>query len=297
MNNWYKISKINKELSIIQKEAGLKQNLTISLMMAYVAVMTGSAIWNAAKKYNVSEQQIQTAINTPELQKAFSDGKFNNIIKYKDYFTSEDNLILDPIQTPSFNKGDLKENDPKEIKTNNNDEKETRENLSPLEVIARTIYDEARGEGNDGMHNVGQVIANRSNGSPQSLKSVCLKPWQFSGWNNNRIIPRGSGKEWDYSIQLAQRIINGEISPNSQGYKFFCNPNVVLSQKGIKSHKLSSFDDLKRLPKSSLLALPTFMFYPQRQNKTGGGWKNIYPKTHENLRKDSTVIGNHFFYP
>jgi len=54
-----------------------------------------------------------------------------------------------------------------------------------LDVMARTLWGEARGEGRDGMRGVACVILNRA-GDPgwwgRSVAEVCLKPWQFSCW-------------------------------------------------------------------------------------------------------------------
>src|SRR5258708_18614543 len=58
--------------------------------------------------------------------------------------------------------------------------------LSDLEIVARTVWGEARGEGVDGWVAVSWVIKNRA-GHPgwwgRDLKSVCLKRAQFSSWN------------------------------------------------------------------------------------------------------------------
>jgi hypothetical protein len=55
-----------------------------------------------------------------------------------------------------------------------------------IEVLAGTMWGEARGHGIGGMRDVGSVVMNRVNhprwwGS--SIISVCLDPWQFSCWN------------------------------------------------------------------------------------------------------------------
>jgi spore germination cell wall hydrolase CwlJ-like protein len=57
-----------------------------------------------------------------------------------------------------------------------------------IDVIARTIWGEARGEGDEGMAAVAAVIMNRAAiggwwGS--SPIAVALFPWQFSAWNEN----------------------------------------------------------------------------------------------------------------
>lgn len=64
-----------------------------------------------------------------------------------------------------------------------------------VDVLARTLYGEARGESYRGKQAVANVIVNRykeGKNSPakrrmwgDSIANVCLKPWQFSCWNEN----------------------------------------------------------------------------------------------------------------
>lgn len=58
----------------------------------------------------------------------------------------------------------------------------------PIDVLARTIYGEARGESLQGQVEVAWCIRNRVE-QPcwwgDSYETVCLKPWQFSAWNAN----------------------------------------------------------------------------------------------------------------
>ena len=54
------------------------------------------------------------------------------------------------------------------------------------DIVARTIWAEARSEGLDGMAAVANVIQNRAENPGwwgRDLESVCLHPWQFSCWN------------------------------------------------------------------------------------------------------------------
>lgn len=58
--------------------------------------------------------------------------------------------------------------------------------MSPLEVAARTVFGEARGETQVGKLAVASVICNRAMNPSwwgDDIKSVCLKPWAFSCWN------------------------------------------------------------------------------------------------------------------
>ena len=57
-----------------------------------------------------------------------------------------------------------------------------------VEVMSRTIYGEARGEGSDGMLAVGHVIHNRAQRGGwwgSTIEQVCKHPYQFSCWNEN----------------------------------------------------------------------------------------------------------------
>lgn len=58
----------------------------------------------------------------------------------------------------------------------------------PVDIMARTLWGEARGEGLPGITAVACVIMNRAN-NPRwwgtNVVEVCQKPWQFSCWNEN----------------------------------------------------------------------------------------------------------------
>lgn len=53
-----------------------------------------------------------------------------------------------------------------------------------MNVVARTLYMEARGEGASGMSMVMTVIWNRAGGDKAKFADVCLKKKQFSCWND-----------------------------------------------------------------------------------------------------------------
>ncbi len=62
-----------------------------------------------------------------------------------------------------------------------------------VDVLARTLWGEARGEGEEGMHAVASVILNRVNVARvrgdywwgRTVIQACQKPYQFSCWNTN----------------------------------------------------------------------------------------------------------------
>ncbi|MEH6483045.1 MULTISPECIES: cell wall hydrolase [Pseudomonas] len=56
-----------------------------------------------------------------------------------------------------------------------------------IDVVARTVWGEARSEGTTGMVAVAWVIKNRADKGGwwgNTLEGVCLKKWQFSCWND-----------------------------------------------------------------------------------------------------------------
>lgn len=56
-----------------------------------------------------------------------------------------------------------------------------------IDILARTLWGEARGEGKTGMEAVASVILNRRKDTrwPNTIAEVCLQPRQFSCWNLN----------------------------------------------------------------------------------------------------------------
>lgn len=65
-------------------------------------------------------------------------------------------------------------------------EQQIRAALNAVQILALTLWAEARGEGRAGMVGVGCVIRNRAMNPGwwgRSIEGVCLKPWQFSCWN------------------------------------------------------------------------------------------------------------------
>ena len=58
--------------------------------------------------------------------------------------------------------------------------------MSDVDILARTIWGEARGEGSSGMTAVANVIMNRVR-HPRwwghDIENVCRTPYQFSAWN------------------------------------------------------------------------------------------------------------------
>jgi spore germination cell wall hydrolase CwlJ-like protein len=99
----------------------------------------------------------------------------------------------------------------------------------PIEIMAKTIYGEARGEygkpdcGEKSLIAVGNVIMNRHKYSGESIENVCLKPKQFSCWNpndpNRKLIENPSSADAIYVLccVLSKKLIDLEIRDITHG--------------------------------------------------------------------------------
>ncbi|MBO6808833.1 cell wall hydrolase [Thalassospira sp.] len=103
--------------------------------------------------------------------------------------------------------------------------------LSEVEVLARTLYGEARGEELAGIEAVASVILNRVAFAKRrgrywwgnDVKSVCLKPAQFSCWNkadpNRKKLLALSPRDPAYRLckRIAKRAVAGELPDQTDG--------------------------------------------------------------------------------
>lgn len=98
-------------------------------------------------------------------------------------------------------------------------------------ILARTIYGEARGESQIGKEAVAEVIMNRvaSKRYPDTVKEVCLQPWQFSCWNPNdpnrtKIIALqpGGNADFDICLSVAAAAMAGQIDHLTDQVLHYC---------------------------------------------------------------------------
>lgn len=91
---------------------------------------------------------------------------------------------------------------------------------SEIDVLARTIWGEARGEGYAGMQAVANVIMNRvKRGGWYGLTvtEVCKKPFQFSCWNVNDVNyakiqnVTTADNQFLQAVNIATQAINGSL--------------------------------------------------------------------------------------
>jgi len=115
---------------------------------------------------------------------------------------------------------------------------ESPDEMSDLEILARTIQKEAGGESDKGKLAVGAVIANRVKAQSwmgKNLKEVILKPGQFSPWNSYTNYAGGEqGKEMlgvtakpsEASYEAARKILSGDYEDPTKGATHFINPKI-----------------------------------------------------------------------
>ena len=114
-----------------------------------------------------------------------------------------------------------------------------------INIVARTLWSEARGEGEDGLNMVMTVIWNRASGKIERLVDVCFKPLQFSCWNSftskspesySVEFPKGAMlggdnlKIWSRCCQLATKAVDGTFTTDKDWDAYY-NPNKVKTIK------------------------------------------------------------------
>lgn len=95
-----------------------------------------------------------------------------------------------------------------------------------IDIMARTAWGEARGEGPEGMRAVCHVIMNRANKGGwwgSSVVQVAQKPWQFSAWNENDPnraklqAVNDNDPEFRQALEIAEAVYNGELEDSTDG--------------------------------------------------------------------------------
>lgn len=110
----------------------------------------------------------------------------------------------------------------------------------PVEILARTIYGEARGEPVRGKEAVAAVVMNRVRKADRrggwwwgnDVVGVCLKPWQFSCWNADdpnraRILAvTAETKAFATCLRIARRAIAGALPDPTGGATHYHSRDV-----------------------------------------------------------------------
>jgi N-acetylmuramoyl-L-alanine amidase len=101
-----------------------------------------------------------------------------------------------------------------------------------IEILAKTLYGEARGEGLIGLEAVANTIMNRVKVAKEKggkfwwggdVISVCTKPYQFSCWNkkdpNREKLEKLNSKDKIFAacLRIARKAVAGILKDNTEG--------------------------------------------------------------------------------
>jgi len=100
-----------------------------------------------------------------------------------------------------------------------------------VDILARTLYGEARGEPVRGQEAVAAVVVNRVRRARErggywwgtTIVEVCLKPWQFSCWNGNDpnrpkiLAVNPDDRRFAACLRIARRAVAGALADPTDG--------------------------------------------------------------------------------
>ena len=148
-----------------------------------------------------------------------------------------------------------------------------------INIVARTLYMEARGEGLYGLNMVMTVIWNRSSGDKEEFAPECLRYKQFSCWNDvpaskktpdgySIQFPKGAfsgGEEqsaWNKCQDLARSMFDGRFTPLNSEWNAYYNPqkanpswkNQLTGKQTIGHHIVGRLKDVAQHAKNTQTA-------------------------------------------
>ena len=124
-----------------------------------------------------------------------------------------------------------------------------------VNVVAETIWLEARGEGDRGIRAVASVIRNRSVERGLSPREVCLERGQFSCWRKGLVLPLDNVRKsrmmrpstrraWMSCVYVANELVNRKFKPTITANHYYnpdkCRPSwgrMMRSCVSIGRHK------------------------------------------------------------
>lgn len=87
-------------------------------------------------------------------------------------------------------------------------------------VIARTLWAEARSEGERGLRLVATVIHTRSQATGRTYEEVCVRKRQFSCWgtgySDKRCVPPAKSISWHTCLKIQQEMLSGTFKPDAR---------------------------------------------------------------------------------
>jgi N-acetylmuramoyl-L-alanine amidase len=199
--NWYKTAKI-------YHQSGFTDTLKM-IILAMAMVLGGHSIWYASQKTNVPVETIEEYLNNEQA-----------VEKVKNNLTQINELQKEFTEENSENQS-IQEN------TQELSQELSQEDIKNIDIIAQTIYQEARGESFIGKMAVASVIYNRGKGDVNKMIYEIKRPKQFSCWNgydwNNYKMSDIQSKTWEDSKKIAESIVKNQFSPTINSDHYF-NP-------------------------------------------------------------------------
>lgn len=121
-------------------------------------------------------------------------------------------------------------------------------------IVIATLWGEARGEGELGMHAVLNVIMNRAKGDFNKARDIVLKPKQFSVWNGvadpektsinmakmHRDKRLKDGPSYIKAVELVDKAMKGQLTDVTGGATFYFNPKKASPSWAKKLTKTKS---------------------------------------------------------
>jgi len=186
-----------------------------------------------------------------------------------------------PMPAPSEVKEEGLMSDPRGFKVPEYKVYNSPEEMSELEILARTIEAEAALEPYNGKIAVGATIANRaaSGSYGKDIRGVILKPAQFSPWNKYTGAAKGKqGKNMmklrasEDSYKAANDILTGNYDDPTNGATHYVNESIAEGQKWI---------DVMKGRKKGTVTIGNHLFGNADNNKKYDGKSYIFDRKSE----------------
>jgi N-acetylmuramoyl-L-alanine amidase len=190
-STWYQKAKM-------QKEAGFRENLVTVALTSLLMLPFDITVIYWAKKLNKDRTEIEASLT-------------------QDIWAQAEEILKRSPTDP--NAASMVESAKQEVEkaskeqSGHNSVAKSVDNAS-IEVVAKTLYAEARGEDLKGLQAVASVIWNRAGSDYSKLKNVCLAPSQFSCWNKGDFQVNKRSAIWRRCQALAESMFNGGFSPS-----------------------------------------------------------------------------------
>jgi len=186
-----------------------------------------SEISELIQENNLKEQELEKKKEEQEKKKSDAENWVNNIFGFLPFVKSRaelqqevDNLQKDIdslIESLNANQESLSKKE-EEVKN------KRKERDHEYDILARTIWGEARSERKNGRIAVAWVVKNRALKSPinywsNKISEVCQQPWQFSCWNkkdpNREKLLTTKDKNFEECLDIAKQVLNGTLKDNT----------------------------------------------------------------------------------